>query len=81
MTSEFVVRVIFLCQEICYNFEIKHFHYKPIVGSRRYIYEKKSKRDESMTLKWLDWAKEIQAISQAGLEYTKDVYDMERFGD
>lgn len=32
-----------------------------------------------MTLKWLDWAKEIQAISQAGLEYTKDVYDMERF--
>ncbi|MGV2786956.1 ADP-ribose pyrophosphatase, partial [Clostridium perfringens] len=32
-----------------------------------------------MTLKWLDWAKEIQAISQAGLEYTRDVYDKERF--
>lgn len=32
-----------------------------------------------MTLKWLEWAKEMQAISQAGLEYTKDVYDKERF--
>lgn len=31
-------------------------------------------------LKWLEWAKEIQAISQAGLAYTKDVYDQERFG-
>ncbi|EHB56685.1 NUDIX hydrolase [Paenibacillus lactis] len=30
-------------------------------------------------LKWLEWAKEIQAISQAGLAYTKDVYDQERF--
>ncbi|OOC62473.1 NUDIX hydrolase [Paenibacillus ihbetae] len=30
-------------------------------------------------LKWLEWAKEIQAISQAGLAYTKDVYDKERF--
>lgn len=32
-----------------------------------------------MTQKWLEWAKEIQAISQAGLTYTKDVYDKERF--
>lgn len=32
-----------------------------------------------MSLKWLDWAKEIQAIAQAGLAYTKDVYDKERF--
>lgn len=30
-------------------------------------------------LKWLEWVKEIQAISQAGLAYTKDVYDQERF--
>lgn len=29
--------------------------------------------------KWLDWAKEIQAISQAGLAYTKDEFDRERF--
>lgn len=29
--------------------------------------------------KWLDWAKEIQAISQAGLAYTKDDFDRERF--
>ncbi|PAD75801.1 NUDIX hydrolase [Paenibacillus campinasensis] len=32
-----------------------------------------------MSLKWLDWAKEMQAIAQAGLAYTKDVYDEERF--
>lgn len=32
-----------------------------------------------MQLKWLEWAKQIQAISQAGLEYSKDVYDIERF--
>jgi len=32
-----------------------------------------------MSLKWLEWAKEIQAISQAGLAYTRDVYDKERF--
>ncbi|MBN2221040.1 MAG: NUDIX hydrolase [Vallitaleaceae bacterium] len=28
---------------------------------------------------WLSWAKELQAIAQAGLEYTKDKYDRERF--
>ncbi|WP_054957260.1 NUDIX hydrolase [Paenibacillus dakarensis] len=32
-----------------------------------------------MTPKWLEWAKELQAISQAGLAYSKDVYDIERF--
>lgn len=32
-----------------------------------------------MKLKWLEWAKQIQAISQTGLEYSKDVYDLERF--
>ncbi|HEY4553617.1 MAG TPA: NUDIX hydrolase [Bacillaceae bacterium] len=29
--------------------------------------------------KWLDWAKRIQSISQAGLAFSKDVYDRERF--
>ncbi len=32
-----------------------------------------------MQLKWLEWAKQIQAISQAGLEYSRDVYDIDRF--
>lgn len=32
-----------------------------------------------MEYKWLDWAKQIQAIAQAGLTYSKDVYDLERF--
>jgi len=32
-----------------------------------------------MQTKWLEWAKQIQAISQAGLTYSKDVYDIERF--
>ncbi|MFK7691885.1 NUDIX hydrolase [Paenibacillus sp. HJGM_3] len=32
-----------------------------------------------MKLQWLEWAKQIQAISQSGLAYSKDVYDQERF--
>lgn len=32
-----------------------------------------------MTFNWLDIAKEMQAIAQAGLEYGKDKYDIERF--
>lgn len=29
---------------------------------------------------WLDWAQRIQSIAQAGLTYSKDPYDLERFG-
>lgn len=29
--------------------------------------------------KWLQWAQEIQAIAQAGLTYSKDPYDQERY--
>lgn len=29
--------------------------------------------------KWLKWAIEIQSLAQAGLAYTKDIYDKERF--
>ena len=29
--------------------------------------------------KWLDWIIELQALSQAGLTYGKDVYDKERY--
>ncbi|ABS21849.1 NUDIX hydrolase [Bacillus cytotoxicus] len=29
--------------------------------------------------KWVEWVKQIQAIAQAGLTYSKDVYDIERF--
>ncbi|MDT3425923.1 ADP-ribose pyrophosphatase YjhB (NUDIX family) [Paenibacillus forsythiae] len=32
-----------------------------------------------MEAKWLTWAKEIQAIAQTGLEYARDVYDIERY--
>jgi len=28
---------------------------------------------------WLDWAIELQALAQAGLYYSKDIYDLERF--
>ncbi|KAA9005514.1 NUDIX hydrolase [Paenibacillus spiritus] len=28
---------------------------------------------------WLRWAKQIQAIGQTGLEYARDVYDIERY--
>lgn len=32
-----------------------------------------------MEPKWLDWAKQLQSIAQAGLTYSKDAYDLERF--
>lgn len=32
-----------------------------------------------MEPKWLSWAKELQSIAQAGLAYSKDQYDIERF--
>ncbi|GGH23161.1 NUDIX hydrolase [Paenibacillus segetis] len=32
-----------------------------------------------MEIKWLEWAKQIQAIAQTGLTYTKDPYDTERY--
>lgn len=32
-----------------------------------------------METKWLEWAKRIQAVSQAGIAFSKDVYDIERF--
>ncbi|MGE7623025.1 NUDIX hydrolase [Viridibacillus sp. NPDC096237] len=32
-----------------------------------------------MEPKWLEWAKQLQSIAQAGLTFSKDVYDLERF--
>jgi ADP-ribose pyrophosphatase YjhB (NUDIX family) len=32
-----------------------------------------------MSVKWLEWARRIQAISQAGLTFSKDSYDRERY--
>ena len=32
-----------------------------------------------MSHKWLEWAKRIQSLSQAGLTFSKDIYDIERY--
>ncbi|WP_416655922.1 NUDIX hydrolase [Bacillus amyloliquefaciens] len=32
-----------------------------------------------MEPKWLEWAKQLQSAAQAGLTYSKDIYDIERF--
>lgn len=32
-----------------------------------------------METQWLEWAKELQSIGQAGLTYSKDKFDLERF--
>ncbi|WP_182528185.1 NUDIX hydrolase, partial [Priestia aryabhattai] len=32
-----------------------------------------------MEHKWLNWAKQLQSLAQAGLAYSKDIYDIERF--
>src|SRR5699024_6820431 len=33
----------------------------------------------NMTDKWLQWARRIQAISQSGLHFSKDAFDIERY--
>lgn len=33
------------------------------------------------TQRWLNWARRIQAISQEGMTYGKDAFDLERYGD
>lgn len=38
-----------------------------------------SKIGVPMSYKWQEWAKRIQSLSQAGLTFSKDVYDVERF--
>lgn len=37
------------------------------------------KWSDTVSHKWLEWAKRIQSISQAGLTFSKDVYDVERY--
>jgi ADP-ribose pyrophosphatase YjhB (NUDIX family) len=32
-----------------------------------------------MSDKWLEWAKRIQALSQSGLAFSKDIFDIERY--
>ena len=32
-----------------------------------------------MSTKWLEWAKRIQSLSQSGLTFSKDIYDIERY--
>ncbi|WP_226036565.1 NUDIX hydrolase [Aquibacillus saliphilus] len=32
-----------------------------------------------MSYKWLEWAKKIQALSQSGLSFSNDIYDIERY--
>ncbi len=32
-----------------------------------------------MNEKWLEWAVELQSLTQAGLTYGRDVYDRERY--
>jgi ADP-ribose pyrophosphatase YjhB (NUDIX family) len=34
-----------------------------------------------MSHKWLEWAKKIQAISQSGITFSKDPYDIERYNE
>lgn len=34
---------------------------------------------KQMEPRWLEWAKQLQSIAQAGLTYSKDAYDIERF--
>ena len=38
--------------------------------------EQQYRKDE---IRWLEWAKELQFIAQAGLTYSRDDFDLERF--
>lgn len=46
----------------------------------RIITGRTAKRGENLeNTKWVEWAKVLQAIAQAGLTYSTDVFDRERF--
>lgn len=38
-----------------------------------------NREEDEMMEKWLKWAMEIQSLAQAGLTYTRDIYDKERY--
>ena len=42
-------------------------------------YMEAARRNGDAGERWLDWAKELQFIAQAGLTYSRDVFDLERF--
>lgn|GEM_PF-114245 len=44
-----------------------------------FLWTSRRKRELFMDMKWLEWAKQIQAIAQTGITYAKDVYDIERY--
>ena len=59
---------------------VKHIHadyYFPDPASVLSVLERLEAEDEGR--KWLSWAMELQFIAQAGITYTKDSYDLERF--
>jgi ADP-ribose pyrophosphatase YjhB (NUDIX family) len=35
--------------------------------------------DDQLTPRWLEWARQIQALSQSGLAYTQNYYDIQRY--
>jgi len=35
--------------------------------------------DDKLAPRWLDWARQIQALSQSGLAYTQNPYDIQRY--
>nr|WP_254121137.1 NUDIX hydrolase [Shouchella clausii] len=44
-------------------------------------FNSKKKEDTRVNLDWLNWAQRIQALAQAGITFTKDKYDMERYDE
>ena len=38
-----------------------------------------NREEDEMMERWLKWAMEIQSLAQAGLTYTRDIYDKERY--
>jgi ADP-ribose pyrophosphatase YjhB (NUDIX family) len=39
-----------------------------------------SKRESELVPRWLEWAREIQALAQTGYHYSSDEYNRQRFG-
>lgn len=57
-----------------------HFEMEPdAIFTRIEQFQKLLESERDLSMKWLDWAKQIQSIAQIGLTYSKDVYDLERF--
>lgn len=73
------MKITGIAGEACYDRLKEHINNTKIIRSGDMNMETNKAHMEEMDNQWLTWAKELQFIAQAGLTYSKDKFDLERF--